>query len=243
MKNTYVIGDIHGALKALRQLIERLTPQKDDSFVFIGDYVDGWSESAQAIDFLISFSQKFDCTFIKGNHDAWCEEWLENVSTNSFWLSNGGAATIDSYKDISETRRAVHLSFFRNMKMYFIDSQNRLFIHAGFTSLQGINKEVHPTDFYWDRTLWEMAMCLDNRIPKDSNLYPKRLLLYHEIFIGHTPTQRFGSSFPMQGANVWNVDTGAGFDGQISALNIDTKEFWQSDSCQSLYPDEKGRNK
>lgn len=47
---------------------------------------------------------------------------------------------------------------------------------------------------------------------------------------------------PMQGCNVWNVDTGAAFHGKLSCLNVETKEFLQSDIVQTLYPNEKGRN-
>ena len=36
------------------------------------------------------------------------------------------------------------------------------------------------------------------------------------------------------------LDTGAAFTGRLSALNIDSKEFWQSDVLQELYPHEKG---
>jgi serine/threonine protein phosphatase 1 len=46
----------------------------------------------------------------------------------------------------------------------------------------------------------------------------------------------------MQGCNVWNIDTGAGFHGKLTALDISTKEFWQSDPVPALYPNEKGRN-
>jgi serine/threonine protein phosphatase 1 len=47
----------------------------------------------------------------------------------------------------------------------------------------------------------------------------------------------------MQRCNVWNIDTGAAFQGKISALDIATKEFRQSDGVAQLYPGEKGRNK
>ena len=53
MKKTYAIGDIHGGLKALKQLLERLDYSDKDTFIFLGDYVDGWSESAQVIQYLI----------------------------------------------------------------------------------------------------------------------------------------------------------------------------------------------
>ena len=35
--------------------------------------------------------------------------------------------------------------------------------------------------------------------------------------------------------NVWNLDTGAGFNGRVTMMDIDTKIFWQSDPIPSLY--------
>ena len=50
---TLAIGDIHGGLKALIQILERAKVTEDDTLIFMGDYVDGWSESAQVIDLLM----------------------------------------------------------------------------------------------------------------------------------------------------------------------------------------------
>ena len=47
----------------------------------------------------------------------------------------------------------------------------------------------------------------------------------------------------MNAANIWNIDTGAAFTGRLTAMNIDSKEFFQSDELPLLYPDEKGRNR
>ena len=85
-------------------------------------------------------------------------------------------------------------------------------------------------------------MALDDKIQENDIRYPSRFKLYKEIFIGHTPVIRFGESTPMNFKNIWNVDTGAAFTGKLTIMNVDTKEFWQSDPLPSLYPDEKGRN-
>ncbi|CAL2095750.1 metallophosphoesterase [Tenacibaculum sp. 190524A02b] len=239
---TFAIGDIHGGLKALQQLLQKLDLQTNDTIIFLGDYVDGWSESAQVIDFLLDFREVHHCIFIKGNHDLYCENWLRDGTTTDSWLFHGGTMTIKSYENYTDTKKQKHLEFIERMPLYHTDSENRLFIHAGFTSMHGPQQEVHASNYNWDRTLWEMAITVDKSIPKDSLLYPKRLQLFHEIFIGHTPTTRYKKDIPMQGCNVWNVDTGAAFTGKLTALNIDTKEFIQSDSVQELYPDEKGRN-
>lgn len=240
---TFAIGDIHGGLKALIQLLNKLELKDNDTLIFMGDYVDGWSESAQVIQFLIELSEKFNCIFIKGNHDVWCETWLEDDEVNPTWYMHGGKETLKSYEGVSDHVKKEHSKFFSSMPLYHIDNQNRLFVHAGFTSMHGVTKEVFKACFYFDRTLWEMALTMDKRIEKDSALYPKRLKHYKEIFIGHTPTINFKIDVPMHAANVLNVDTGAAFTGKLSAINIDTKEVFQSDNLPSLYPNEKGRNK
>jgi serine/threonine protein phosphatase 1 len=47
----------------------------------------------------------------------------------------------------------------------------------------------------------------------------------------------------MHAINVWNIDTGAAFTGKLSAIDIDTKDVFQSDTVKDLYPYEQGRNK
>ncbi|MDO6595396.1 metallophosphoesterase family protein [Oceanihabitans sp. 2_MG-2023] len=240
---TLAIGDIHGGLKALEQLLSRIEITTDDAFIFLGDYVDGWSEAAQVIQFLIEFSKQNHCTFIKGNHDLWCEQWLETGSINQTWLIHGGKETIESYKTFSENDKKIHLQFFKNMRLCMLDDKQRLFLHAGFTSPHGIGREMNKATFYTDRTLWEMVLAMDKSITKNSLLYPNRLKHYFEIYIGHTPTTNFNLDVPTNAVNVWNVDTGVAFKGKLSALNIDTKAYFQSDPVYTLYPNEKGRNK
>ena len=239
---TLVIGDIHGALEALVQLLHRIHLQPQDRLIFLGDYVDGWSQSAQLIDFLLELEAQYQCIFIKGNHDTWCEDWLRTGLANRYWLMHGGQQTLFSYKGLKQEQLAAHRDFFSRLHNFYVDDQNRLFIHAGFSSMHGPEKEHYVSNYSWDRTLWEMALTMDRRIRKDSKLYPKRLLLYEEIYIGHTPTLYYDSDRPMQGCNVWNIDTGAAFYGKLSALDVDTKQVWQSDTVQDLYPNEKGRN-
>lgn len=241
---TFAIGDIHGGLKALLQVLNQLEVTEEDRLIFMGDYVDGWSESAQVVQFLMDLSKKINCVFIKGNHDVWCLNWLKDESdVNPSWFMHGGKETMESYSDFSSDDKKEHLIFFENMPMYFLDDKNRLFLHAGFTSMHGVEKETFTHKFCTDRTLWEMALAMDKKIGLDHALYPRRLKHYKEIYIGHTPTTNYGEQEPMNAINVWNIDTGAAFKGKVTGMNIDTKAFYQSDNLPSLYPNEKGRNK
>ena len=244
MGRKIVIGDIHGALRALEQLMDRLKLEKTDEFIFLGDYADGWPQSAQVIDYLIDLEKSHRCIFIKGNHDAWAEEWLiSGLAEPAEWVRNGGSQTMGSYDGYSEAQKDLHIGFFGKMPYYVIDPENRLFVHAGFSSLQGPPKEHFESNFFWDRTLWEMALATDKNLERESPFYPKRLKLFKEIYIGHTPTTNFFIDVPMHAHSVWNVDTGAAFKGCVSAMDIETKQFWQSDPIWKLYPGEKGRNK
>jgi len=242
MSRTFVIGDIHGALRALDQLLDRIGLRRDDRLIFLGDYVDGWSQSAQVIWRMMELDEQYACIFIKGNHDVWCEEWLAGGTPDVSWLLHGGLATVASYEALRPQQRLAHLEFFNRMRNYYIDG-NRLFIHAGFSSMHGPENEHYSSNYSWDRTLWETALATDTRIKKRSYRYPKRLLLFDEIYIGHTPTVNYDIYKPMRAHNVWNVDTGAAFDGSLTAMEIHTKEYWQSDTVMGLYPGEKGRNK
>ncbi|AJH16710.1 metallophosphoesterase family protein [Myroides profundi] len=244
MSRTLVIGDIHGGYKALLQVMERAKVTPSDKLIFLGDYVDGWSESEKVVEYLLALKETHNCTFLRGNHETLLVNWLETGKENKLWEGNGGDASVKSYSldNITKEMREKHLHFFRNLQNYYIDESNRLFVHAGFTNLRGVKDEYIEEGFYWDRTLWEMVLSMDTTISKEDIRYPKRLLHYHEIFIGHTPVTNYGFKYPMNFANVWNIDTGAAFLGRISILDIETKEYWQSDVVAELYPDEEGRN-
>ena len=242
MKRTLAIGDIHGGLKALKQLLKRANVSPSDHLIFLGDYVDGWSQSRETVDFLISLSRKQSCTLLRGNHDDLVYQWLQSGEKNEKWLMHGGVSSMKSYTGITESERKTHLQFYENLDNYYLDHKNRLFLHAGFQNQNGPEHEWHPTVYYWDRTLWEMAIALDPSIPKDDPTYPKRLTHHPEIYIGHTPVTRIGQDTPAKRANLWNLDTGAAFKGPLTMMDVDSKKFWQSDPVYKLYPEENGRN-
>ncbi|WP_347051244.1 metallophosphoesterase family protein [Flavobacterium olei] len=242
---TFVIGDIHGGLLALEQVMQRAGVTTEDTLIFLGDYVDGWSQSVEVIDYLIALKSKQNCIFIRGNHDQLALDWLEERNDDfdeEMWYKHGGKATMEGYSKISEDKKRTHIEFLENLQDYYLDDQNRLFVHAGFTNLNGVKWEYFPKLFYWDRTLWESALSLDPKLKEDDVHYPKRFTVYKEVYIGHTPVTRIGKTVPVNKACVWNVDTGAAFRGPLTILDVDTKEYWQSEPLNELYFNEKGRN-
>ena len=158
MSKTFVIGDIHGGLKALKQILIRAEVSTKDRLIFLGDYVDGWSETPELLDFLIDLEQTHNCIFIQGNHEEMVLRWLQHTEDDESWRFHGGQITVESYQNINTEIKKRHIEFLSKLRHYYIDEQNRLYVHAGFTSQKGVAFEYFKGMFWWDRTLWETAM-------------------------------------------------------------------------------------
>lgn len=242
MSRTLVIGDIHGADKALKDVLDQVKPKPEDKLIFLGDYADGWSGTPDLLSHLIVLKEKHNCIFIRGNHDDLVLDWFKTNEAKPKWMEHGGQSTIESYEDVDNTTKDLHQRFLENLTNYHIDESNRLFVHAGFSNLSGPEAEFYENTVYWDRSLWEMVLAMDQSLEPGDEFYPKRLALFNEIYIGHTPTIRIGETRPVNFANVWNIDTGAAFKGAVSVMDVDTKEVWQSKPAFQYYPNENGRN-
>ena len=63
---SFVMGDIHGAYKAMEQCFERAGFDKDkDQLIQLGDIVDGYEDVYESMELLLSIPKLIS---IKGNH-------------------------------------------------------------------------------------------------------------------------------------------------------------------------------
>jgi hypothetical protein len=70
----FVLGDIHGDLDALNQVVERLTPR--DVAVFLGDYADRGPDGLEVLETLMALTAEHPNRFIalKGNHEDFSDD-------------------------------------------------------------------------------------------------------------------------------------------------------------------------
>jgi serine/threonine protein phosphatase 1 len=225
MARTFVIGDIHGAYRALRQCLERASFDREkDTLICLGDVADGWPETQLCIDDLLKIH---NLIYVLGNHDYWTLEWMETGVIEEIWYHQGGKATIESYPDAIPQR---HVHLLKTALPYYLHN-NRLFVHAGIDPSRAL--ENNGLDiFLWDRKLARTAL----------DFYQKgiagKLTNFDEIYLGHTPVP-YGT--PIQSCEIWLMDTGAGWAGTLSMMDIETKETFISDAVPSLYPGVAGR--
>lgn len=256
MGKTFVMGDIHGNYRALLQCLERSGFDKqEDTLIQLGDVADGWSETAECVEELLSIKNLIS---IRGNHDIWCHDWFKHGMSPILWTQQGGKATMDSYVRTGLLVDQHHKDFWNDQVDWYIDDENRLFIHAGWDYMYRpleltvgdlsnrtlfemqanlkVNAGTIARECHWDRSLIMGARSAFGR-NNDKNGKFKALEQFHEIYIGHTAD----NEGPKQYGNLWNMDSGAGWNGRLSLMDIDTKEIWQSDYATLLYPEERGR--
>ena len=62
-----------------------------------------------------------------------------------------------------------------------------------------------------------------------------------EVFVGHTQTATWDLGVPIIADKLVMIDTGAGFKGRLTLMDVETKDFWQSDKLSRLYTNETAR--
>jgi serine/threonine protein phosphatase 1 len=227
MGRTFVIGDIHGASRALRQCLDRAHfDYKKDHLISLGDVCDGWPQTGACIDELLKIK---NLTYILGNHDSWALEWMNTGLADELWLSQGGLATMNSYRLGIPGK---HKKFLAKALPYYV-LKNKLFVHAGIDPVKKL-KHQDNNIFLWDRKLARTAMDF-----RDKNI-DEKLTEFDEVYIGHTPISGLE---PIHACEVWLMDTGAGWSGVLSMMDINTKEVFASDPVPMLYPGIVGRKK
>ncbi|HTF79754.1 MAG TPA: metallophosphoesterase family protein [Bradyrhizobium sp.] len=221
----YAIGDIHGRLDLLSELLARISsdialrPTARPLYVFLGDYIDRGSASRETIDRLIEHGNTHESVFLKGNHELIAIKCLSDRGLFDQWLRLGGLETLVSYgvpaetlangKQIAELQSAfhgalpqAHFRFFRDLKNSF-ECGDFFFAHAGVKPNVELSRQKE-NDLLWIRG--EFLTSKDD---------------FGKIVVhGHTPAREIEV-----GPNRINIDTGAFATGRLSCLVLEGEEL------------------
>jgi serine/threonine protein phosphatase 1 len=251
-KRTFVMGDIHGAYKALEQCLERSSFDKDkDTLIQLGDVADGFEHVYDCVEELLKIRNLIS---IKGNHDEWLNQFILTGCHPMDWVQGGAGSALSYVRQIGRKKKKLlgvwdgvqialnpdivpesHRQFFQRQQLYFIDEFNNCFVHGGFDRHKEFKGQIAEV-YYWDRELWLEALA-----DSDSERYRggkgkfRMVTEFNNIFIGHTSTMNWKTDKPMKAANIYNLDTGAGCAGRLTIMDIKSKKFWQSDPVRELY--------
>jgi serine/threonine protein phosphatase 1 len=218
----YVIGDIHGRLDLLDELIKAIHHDIDihgaDSLtVTLGDYVDRGPNSRGVIDRLLSNPFPGDYVPLKGNHEELLETFLDHPESGNQWRHLGGLETLHSFgilvaplirgqqydqaaEKLRDALSPARRSFLKSLKTSL--TVGRFFLcHAGVRP--GISLESQSEqDLLWIR---------DEFLNSEQDF--GKLVIH-----GHTPVEE-----PDFRSNRINIDTGAFATGRLTCVALEAE--------------------
>lgn len=205
MSLTYAIGDIHGALHKLQNLLARCEGHaagRARRYVFLGDFIDRGPDSAGVVRVLREMATKppdgvAGVVTIMGNHEAMLLATFDGAIEPANWIGQGGAMTLRSY-GVAQARELPpdDVDWLRALPLLHDDGR-RLFVHAGIDPRRPLEAQDEE-DLLWIREPFLAARCDYGRL----------------IIHGHTP---LASGLPDLRTNRLNLDTGAVFGGPLTA--------------------------
>ena len=202
MGKIFAIGDVHGCLSKLRNLVSKLPITEEDTVVFLGDYIDRGPESKGVVDFVIDFEAKHNVVCLMGNHERMLLDYLSGMN-RKLYLYNGGIATLESYSDSIPQN---HIDFFESLLPYY-ETEDYFFVHAGVVKNRPLGMQLEEV-ILWVR---EEFINSDYDFGK-------------VIVFGHTPF-----SEPLVHKNKIGIDTGACFGGKLTCIELPNMTIYRGE--------------
>lgn len=150
------ISDIHGEYEKLCSVLNKIAPQKDDSIIFMGDYIDRGAKSKEVVNKIIDMQNICSCIYLIGSHEyALLHANTDEYYNYLFW-NYGGVQTVESYGSFENILKT-HGDFFKSLKFYH-ETEDYLFIHAGLRPKVPLEKQNEVDmvyirkDFYNNKT-------------------------------------------------------------------------------------------
>jgi serine/threonine protein phosphatase 1 len=213
--SVFAIGDLHGCPNELEVLLDAIAPNRDDTVVFLGDYVDRGPAVRQLVDRLLRLrDEAFTSVFLRGNHEDMLLAHLGIGGRHGdVYLENGGGATLASYGIPAGTSGRAslallpqeHVEFFRTCRLHHI-APPFLYVHAGIRPGVAL-AEQNEGDLLWIR----------------EEFFSQPHALPYTIVFGHTPTREARIELPYR----IGIDTGLVYGNKLSCLDADGQRLVQ----------------
>ncbi len=210
------IGDIHGCINALTNLVEFVGFRHDDTIVTLGDYVDRGPDSRAVLDFLIELGKTHRHIPLRGNHEIMMMDARHQKSWYHAWLRYGGDATLLSYASSEDQAGSFadipdsHIDFLENKLLPYYESKAHFYVHANAEANIVLQEQAAPT-LYWRKYGDPQKHC-SGKI----------------MVCGHTPQS---SGLPHSNDHSICIDTWAYGGGWLSCLNVESGTLWQANEA------------
>jgi serine/threonine protein phosphatase 1 len=206
LKNTYIIGDVHGCYYTLLNLVKQLP--KDANLIFLGDLCDKGNFSKETIEFVINN----DHICLKGNHEYLFYNYIRDAlyrDKKSIWSQNrayGGYKTVKNYNGSPDVL-SKHIAWIETLPAYV--ELDRYFITHGF----GLPYYQRKDDKKTQRKLFV------NRVDVDIHKEDWEDFTNYDVIniFGHCKFDEV-----LIGENYYGIDTGCVYGNKLTAIQLET---------------------
>lgn len=234
-KTTHIIGDVHGCIHELKELVEKLNLQQGEHrLIFLGDLIDKGVDSPATIKYVRSLSSDYDVQLVLGNHEEKLLRYLHQRSLRK--------TTVKLSDETLETASALSTSdieFLQTAKLYIpLPDYNAIVVHGGFretlielpthsTYNPSISKRMREkySHLYWLRyidTTTSHPVRLADVTEKHrhwSETYDGR---FGHVYYGHQSYQ--SEDKPVESQHATGLDLGAVYGGYLAAITLTETE-------------------
>ena len=231
MAKTFIIGDVHGCIEELLELIEILAPADDDRIIFIGDLIDRGPDSLGVVRKVVHWSNRFNVQLVLGNHEEKFLRYVQHIKSASGLERE--MKGIDEFPDLLSGLHDHELTFLQSAyHALHLPEWNTLLVHGGLW--RNVDFPLPATYRFLDNhnstkkrlTLLNktrylnpegMFVALEQEKPGDSfwaEVYDGQ---WGHVFFGHQP---FMQSEPKRFTHATGIDTGCVYGGWLSAVEI-----------------------
>jgi serine/threonine protein phosphatase 1 len=228
----YAIGDVHGQLDLLDQLLDVIARDvaKDGAkdgledtpvLLMVGDYVDRGPDSRGVIDRLIALQAAsgqagaLETRFLLGNHEQTLLAFLDKPDGGGAWLEFGGGQTLSSYGVPPPPGRSDLAAWTIAQERF---RENLPAAHLAF--LKTLELSARYGDYLFVHAGVRPGVALEQQDPEDflwirGDFLDAPHRLGCVVVHGHTPAED-----PFVGADRINIDTGAYATGVLTAVKL-----------------------
>jgi serine/threonine protein phosphatase 1 len=226
---TIIIGDVHGCLLELNQLLLELAPAEYDHLIFIGDLIDRGPDSAGVVERVVELSARHHVSLILGNHEEKFLRYRRHLEEGKgVELQMSGS---EEFPMLMERLQPIHFEFLEGAYYALhLPEYHTLLVHGGIPGKVKFPFPVTyrygehaPRDYPGLDLLTKTRFLDDNgsfvalneQKPQDqfwAETYDGR---YGHVVFGHQP---FMEAAPKEFPFATGVDTGCVYGGKLSAL-------------------------
>jgi protein phosphatase len=225
-----IIGDVHGCMAELLELLEKLGYQVKQNLqnadyqiinpegrklVFLGDLVDRGPNSPAVLRLVMDLVKNGQALCVPGNHDM---KLLKKLNGKDVQLKHGLAETMQQLSAASPEFIQEIKGFLDSLVSHYVLDGGKLVVaHAGLREeMQGRGSAIVRNFCLYGETTGEIdEFGLPVRYPWASEYRGKAMMVY-----GHTPIPE-----PEWLNHTLNIDTGCVFGGHLTALRYPEKEI------------------